>query len=469
MAVDLGRTDIDPSWPEFRRMLENLQANILKPHGRKESNLLVLRFTGEPKDVRAWIRRFAREEVTSMRHQLEETRAFRDQRTPGRVVASLALSAPGYAALGLDTMPFGAAGESFRNGMKHRPFSILAPNRDPVPSEWEKPYRRDVHALVSLSDDSADAVEGKTRQVTEDLRDIARVVTIERGTVLRNAKGEAIEPFGYIDARSQPLFLHDDLEAERRAGVDRWEPSAPLGLVLVDDPHTDEEDSFGSYLVFRKLRQDVDGFNAGVRALASRLSTNEALAGALVVGRFKDGTPVTQRPSDGLGAVNNFDYLREDRVGNRCPFHAHIRKANQRGANPLLSAAVERTQRIVRRGIPFGIRPAPDPGPEGGAAASRETGLLFLCFQADIGRQFEFIQRSWVDNPNFPEFLLLPGLNTGDDALIGQRPRATQRWPLEWGTSGRFLGRRTFNFGDYVRLRGGEYLFVPSLSSLRNW
>src|SRR5437867_989968 len=129
MAVDLSQTDIDPSKPEFRRMLENLQANILKPHGRKESNLLVLRFTGEAKDVRAWIRRFGREEVTSMRQQLDETRGFKEHGTPGRVVATLALSARGYEALGLDTGLFGAAGESFRKGMKDRPFSILTPNR----------------------------------------------------------------------------------------------------------------------------------------------------------------------------------------------------------------------------------------------------------------------------------------------------------------------------------------------------
>src|SRR2546427_1964425 len=89
MAVDLSQTDIDPSKPEFRRMLENLQANILKPHGRKESNLLVLRFTGEPKDARRWIRDFAREDVTSMQQQLDDTRAFKQRGLPGRVVASL--------------------------------------------------------------------------------------------------------------------------------------------------------------------------------------------------------------------------------------------------------------------------------------------------------------------------------------------------------------------------------------------
>ncbi|HEY6052185.1 MAG TPA: peroxidase, partial [Thermoanaerobaculia bacterium] len=424
MAVDLGETNIDPTRPEYRRMLDNLQANILKPHGRMESNHLFLRFTSGSGAVRAWIRDFARRDVTSARKQLDETDGLHNHGARGGLVGSFSLSARGYAALGLVPEDFGGSGQSFRDGMKQRTFSLIARNRDPPSSEWEAPFQGDVHALIGLADDSADALEAKTTAISESLDGIAQVLTIERGTVLRNAKGEPIEHFGYVDARSQPLFLKGDIDAEAQMGIDVWDPSAPLGLVLVDDPFTHEEDSFGSFLVFRKLRQDVDGFNAGIHALASSLSVDNALPGALVVGRFKDGTPVTLRPWDGLGAANNFEYLAQDRVGNRCPFHAHIRKANQRGANPLLNEEQERSRRIVRRGVPYGIRPlTPAPDPEAPTPAA-ERGLLFMCFQADIARQFEFIQRTWVDNPNFPEFLLIPGLNTGDDALIGQHPRA---------------------------------------------
>jgi len=457
VAVDLNDTNIDPADPKYRRMLDNLQGNVLKPHGRKESDHLVLRFTGDPAAVRAWIRGFARDEVTSARTQIEAATAFRGRGAPGGMFVNLYVSATGYASIGIDTGAFGPAGASFRNGMKHREFSLLARNRDPVPSDWEEPYQGRIDALVALADDSATAVAAKAQQVSQGLAGIATVLTVERGTVLRNANGEPIEPFGYIDARSQPLFLKDDIDRERQDGVDRWDPSAPLGLVLVDDPHTDVEDSVGSYFVFRKLRQDVEGFNAQVTALATRLGVTEPLAGALVVGRFKDGTPVTLQANKGRGAFNNFTYLPDDPTGNRCPFHAHIRKANQRGANAALGLAEERKRRIVRRGIPYGIRPP----------VSGEVGLLFQAFQSDISRQFEFIQRTWVDNPNFPEFRILPGLNTGDDALIGQHPRAVQRWPRDWGRSGRFIGRRLFNFGDHVRLRGGEYFFTPSLSFLR--
>src|SRR5207245_10254919 len=113
-------------------------------------------------------------------------------------------------------------------------------------------------------------------------------------------------------SRSQPLFLQADLDAEKAAGVDAWDPSAPLGLVLVDDPFTSEEDSFGSYLVFRKLQQDVANFNAGVKDLSTRLAADEALTGALVAGRLKDGRQVTLRPYAWLGPVSEFD----------CPRHA---------------------------------------------------------------------------------------------------------------------------------------------------
>src|SRR3989475_12581905 len=95
MAVDLRDTNIDPSKPEYRKMLENLQANILKPHGRKESDHLVIRFTAEPEAVRTWIREFARREVTSARKQLDETGNYHDHGTRGGLVASFALSEAG--------------------------------------------------------------------------------------------------------------------------------------------------------------------------------------------------------------------------------------------------------------------------------------------------------------------------------------------------------------------------------------
>ena len=136
-----------------------------------------------------------------------------------------------------------------------------------------------------------------------------------------------------------------------------------------------------------------------------------------------------------------------------------IRAARRRRPRPAASAAAGspgaasptagRCPTSATRCRPIPIRPA-------------SRGLLFLCFQANIEKQFEFIQRTWVDNPNFPDnvFNLPFKDDTGDDPLIGQDLNEKQRWPEKWGNSG--AGREKFNFEAAVTLKGGEYFFAPS-------
>ena len=84
-----------------------------------------------------------------------------------------------------------------------------------------------------------------------------------------------------------------------------------------------------------------------------------------------------------------------------------------------------------------------------------------MCYQANIEKQFEFIQRTWVDNPNFPDSVLTPTEDkTGDDPLIGQHRNKKQRWPKAWGNAA--AGREKSNFEAAVTLKGGEYFFAPS-------
>src|SRR5262245_45623460 len=122
---------------------------------------------------------------------------------------------------------------------------------------------------------------------------------------MRNPRGQSIEHFGYVDGRSQPLFFATDVISERQAsGVQRWDPSAPLSLALVADPYTEsDEDCLGSYLVFRKLEQNVCGFREREAQLAQWLGLKGSAvqrAGALIMGRFRDGTPLTASPMAGL-------------------------------------------------------------------------------------------------------------------------------------------------------------------------
>jgi Dyp-type peroxidase family len=454
MSIDLNETAIDLLDSKYEKMLVQLQGNILKAHGRDHSAHLVLRFTAEPPAVKEWIQQLARTQLTSAKQQLEEAKRFRENRQPGKLFVSIFLSSTGYQRLGFNPRKFEEENDTFRMGMKvRRRVNIFFPNKDPRVPQWEEAFQGEIHALIMLADDQKETVREAAESVSASLDGIADILAIEWGFVLRTAEGKAIEHFGYIDGRSNPRILKDELESEEKQF---WDPSAPLAQALALDPFNSAPDSFGSFFVFRKLEQNVRGFNLGVRELAARLQIDETLAGAMVVGRFKDGTPLTLRPEPGMRDVNDFNY-RKDRDALNCPFHAHIRKANQRGDTPLTSEESERSRRIIRRGVTYGER-APDLSdePEGG------VGLLFMCYQADISHQFEFLQRVWFDNPRFPEILS----ETGDCPLIGQDGDAPQRWRDKWGDED--AEQLRVNFGDWIRLKGGEYFFAPSVGFLQN-
>ncbi|MCI0336779.1 MAG: Dyp-type peroxidase [Acidobacteria bacterium] len=458
MTIDLTKTGIDPFDLIYKQMLNQLQGNILKPHGRDYSSHIILRFTAEARATKEWIQNFARAQLSSALQQVEEAKSFRETQQPGQMFVSIFLSASGYEHLGFDPGKFDEENDTFRLGMKkRRRVNTFFPNKDPRVEQWEEVYRGSIHALIMLADDSAEAVRAATESIAASVSTVAQILAIERGYVLRNSEKEPIEHFGYVDGLSNPRFLKGDLELEERQ---TWDPSAPLGQVLAPDPFNTAPDAFGSYFVFRKLEQNVHGFNLGIRELSARLRVDEALAGAMVVGRFRDGTPLTLEPQAGLGAVNDFNY-RNDKDALKCPFHAHIRKANQRGETPLTSEESERSRRIARRGVVYGERaPGLTDEPEGG------VGLLFMCYQADIGHQFEFLQRVWFDNPRFPEILS----ETGDCPLIGQDGDEPQRWRTKWGDEGgdEDAERLRINFGDWIRLKGGEYFFAPSVGFLQN-
>src|SRR2546428_131060 len=123
MAVDLRDTDTEPSRSEYRKMLENLQTNSLKPHGRKESVHVLVRFDAGQQAVRAWIRECDRREASNARKQIHETGNYHDHGSRGGLVAGFAISAAGYGALGLLPEDLGGSGQWFREGMKRRAFS----------------------------------------------------------------------------------------------------------------------------------------------------------------------------------------------------------------------------------------------------------------------------------------------------------------------------------------------------------
>jgi deferrochelatase/peroxidase EfeB len=376
---------------------------------------------------------------------------------------------------------------------------------------WGGPGRAP-HVLVMLY-----ARAGRLESWKQEIRG-GTWMTAFRETLLSTSNLDNVEPFGFRDGISQPEL---DWEQRRTTGGNevRFTNRLALGEFLLgypneygkyterplvamrDDPQgilpIVEGDSGrrdfgrnGTYLVFRDIRQDVRSFWRFLDAQAGGDRTVRDHLGAAMVGRTKTGEPLValaDHEIDGTGgkeaAANRFTYD-ADHAGTRCPIGAHIRRANPRtgdypaGTTGLVSRllrllgfggrgfeddliASARFHRILRRGREYG----PGLSPEDALLPGRDEdrGLRFICLNANIGRQFEFVQNAWIMGTKFA------GLTEERDAIIGSRQPipgcpATDNFsiPREGGVARRIAGIPAF-----VTVRGGGYFFLPSLRALR--
>ncbi|MEM8957039.1 MAG: hypothetical protein AAGC86_04405 [Pseudomonadota bacterium] len=506
MTLNLTMTNLDHGDPNLGGLFDTLQGNILKSHGRDHSRHVFLRFTGPPDACRAWVAGFA-DQVTSMSAQYAQTCAYRDHGTRSLFTGFL-LSAAGYDALGIPRadQPNDPA---FQAGMKDistpydtRPRGDHTRNPNPLndaPDGWEDGFQARIDALVILASGRKDDTEGteemlhyELEKLTDSVRGLAEIVHVEFGHVLRNDLGQVIEHFGNPDGVSNPSFMRPELDRIRRlrGGFDAYDGSAPLGLVLLRDPGGDDDTDYGSYFVYRKLQQNIAGYRRKCRELAAKMTEaamvlraaagevetdppafDEEYANALCVGRFRDGTPISDYAAPGTTNLPNGFNFDHDVRGLRCPFQAHIRKTNPRKDTHREFGApqtVEFSRRIVRRGISYGpedLDPAED---------WTDAGLLFLSCQRSIEYQFVFMQHAWSNNQIFVE------AGTGIDPICGVanvgETAAPQRWPLRWGIPADSVAGNydtatpdyvDYSFTDVVRMRGGEYFYAPSRNSLR--
>lgn len=449
----------------LHELLNNLQGNILRGHGRDKSVHMFLYFKEDKRhEVKQWIKQLA-DRITSVQRQLDESKQYQQYGIPGQIFISFFLSAKGYEYL-LPNSQSRFNDEAFLLGMQAAQHRL----NDPPPETWEKGYQQAhnayIHAMILLAADDEQALLGEARQLLSQLQNpdkvLAEIHAVEHGRVMRNAQGNTIEHFGYADSLSQPLFFESDIERARQQGerTHIWNPGAGPNIVLVPDPYAPKayaSHAYGSFLVFRKLEQNVQAFKDHEQKLAQTLGlTGEDVtrAGALVMGRFEDGTPVVVQPTAGR-PTNSFTY-HDDPDGEKCPMQAHIRKVNPRQQG---------IPRIVRRGISYGTRQKePKDHPRLEELPTKNVGLLFMCYQKNIAKQFEFLQHVWANNPRFPA-KQPPGL----DAIIGQsvgRGVGQQKWPARWNDLRE--KHRSFDFQSFVTLKGGEYFFAPSIPFLKH-
>ncbi len=446
-------------------MLSDLQGNILKGHGRDHTVNLFLSFDRQGAGQVRGLLRALGSEIPSALDQLTGAQVFKVNRHDAGLFMAVFLSASGYDKLGANaSIP---NGDAFKAGMKKRKAALS----DPDATAWEPTFAADVDALVLLADDDTAALEAASSAMQARiaaLEGAASIVGIEAGLAQRNREDkQGIEHFGYVDGRSQPLVLLEDIRKEEaQGGIDQWNPTIPLSQVLVPCPGSDLDVSCGSFFVFRKLEQNVRGFKQREQDLAQALEDQSGvnpgeLAGAYVVGRFENGTPTATSPLEvplhGNPVSNNFNFD-TDQDGLRCPFAAHIRKTNPRD-NTIRS----NSHLMARRGIPYGVRDdelndgAIDNKPGGG------VGLLFMAYQSNIEDQFEFTQQAWANSPNF--HFRSPALPVGIDPVIGQPDHGgPQRYPLAYGAGPLSA---PFDFSSFVQMKGGEYFFAPSRSFLQ--
>ena len=284
---------------DYEPLLKEIQGNILKSHGRNHAVYLFLKFKKNKEDeeqakkdiekTKQWIGSFSHRYVTSALEQAKQAKQYRqNQEVPGKdvpakVFASFFLTRAGYMHLGYtyDQLP---NEDAFRQGMQD---TNMQNELGDDSTQWDCDFKKhEFHALVLLAADKAVGsrtdelkrleqkepellhevpilLKEKLKVVNEELRHITDVIHEEYGYVLRDENLEEIEHFGFRDGVSQPLFLKRDIDKEREpkhtSGFDQWDPRAPLSLVLFKDPCGKKQESYGSFLVFRKLEENVGG------------------------------------------------------------------------------------------------------------------------------------------------------------------------------------------------------------------
>jgi Dyp-type peroxidase family len=406
---------------------------------------------------------------------------------------NLALTFRGLELLGAEGLP--DFPEAFRAGMRARAEAIGDVGTS-APGEWTEPFRdEDIHAVVLLAADDPDDLADEYTYLSGLLR--AHGATQVGESIDGNARPDAErghEHFGFKDGISQPGI--GGLTSTSHRGTD----DIAAGEFICGYPGEGEEptpqpnpDGYGpppapplppalpawtkdgSFLVFRRLQQNVKGFRE-TTAEGAGAGLPGDLVGAKMVGRWASGAPLEHVPGEAKKAdldaadpsiadpavrddrhINDFDYD-ADPDGLHVPRAAHIRKVNPRSQQPPGKAESNR-HRILRRGIAYGpefeeAEPAyPGSGP---VPDAQDRGLLFLCYQASIERGFEFIQSQWVNQPDFP------GTGDGEDPIIAQKDE-----PRPFTLPRKEGDPVHLSFKQWVRTTGGEYFFAPSIAALK--
>jgi Dyp-type peroxidase family len=458
---------------KVRLRLDNIQGNITPGFRKDHQAFIFARFHDGP-SARAWLAEVypdvaTAEEVALYNLLFKAIRARKAEPHVDVVQATwvnVAFSSRGLALLTGSDESLDGFSEAFRQGLAAR--ARLLGDDPKAMATWKVggSLETEPHVFLLIGCDDEDDLDREIERQRQRLEAYAdgQATILDDGHTL----GERREPFGFRDGLSQPDDY--DLFGWWQPGYDAIAPGEfILGYPKEGDDRSPDGPEWardGSYVVFRRLAQHVGRFRA-MRQLQESASVDlePPQLGARVIGRWPSGARLGDEATD-PGAGRSAEELEpltritaqtfaDDADGQRCPRFAHVRKAYPRD----LDAVEPRKHRIIRRGVPYGDVLDEDERDDDGD----QRGLLFLSYQASIERQFEHIQRHWLNSPSFPpaEGLRAPGT----DPLVGQ--------PDPSDPSARSVWLRTKEGEDvpvtleqFVTVAGGAYFFAPSIDAL---
>jgi Dyp-type peroxidase family len=519
--------DPEPVFDEAAR--DQIQGNII-PGFRKDHQHFLFFKLGRKADAKRWLRWIA-PQITPMDDALAFVRSYRALRdrlgskdVPLKATwINIAFSYGAIAALvsPQDADAFGD--QSFRQGLAERSGFLGDPTSRKVAGNRHRWVvggpGKEADILVIIAADDPLELKVVLRKVKASARTAGLKLLFEQ-------RGEALpgplrghEHFGFKDGVSQPGIRGRVSTAPTDFITPRYldpsddraklfaRPGQPLiwpGEFLLGEQrqHTENlytpaaaSDKFptwaarGSYLVCRRLRQDVRAFWTFATEQAAAVGLLPEKFASMLMGRWPSGAPVMRTPGADIPALaaddlanNHFLFDDDTRpsalipiagypgdlhpqaaadvLGRVCPHFAHIRKVNPRDSVTDLGKTGDTLLRtVLRRGIAFGPPVIAVKRPSA-KLSKQERGLMFVCYQASIEDQFEFLVRRWSNSS------LQPNLG-GHDPVIGQHE--------SYGNRQRFI--EFPNEGSPVRIpihtewvipTGGGYFFAPPIGAIAN-
>ena len=322
---------------------------------------------------------------------------------------NIAFTHRGLKRLGLPKSVRNTFPDDFREGMLKRR-TLLGDTGASDPERWE-PALRKPHAVVIVTAQT-DVVGARAVELGEQLglagnrharaasapaRRTAGALRLRRRVLPAGDPGQCGTRYARWHGHSDRDGVGRGRAGRVRAGVsgedDRlpYAPNGPLGHA-------------GSYLVLRKLSEDVPAFRAYVEAAAGANGSSPQEIAAKMVGRWQDGRSLV---TSGIPNVPDDDPALDPAVINRFRYSSFRgNDIDPHGVRCPIGATCAAPTRAIRWGLKSAGQ-APPHHPVGDAYGKllpdegqrkADRGLIFVAYQSSIERQFEFIQSRWLND-----------------------------------------------------------------------